>query len=409
MALDCSRVGDDNPPVPRFAFTIGGLLLLFGLASPAEAASRYLFEDFERTSGWTPGTLDSRKSSFTLAQGQAEIAPATDEMGQTLEMRPSDPFAAVMVDASPLAEHSVVYCETFVRPAALDESTSDELLDFGGAVIGFFRDGDEGELCALSSKSAEESVWISSGLRFPLSPDGLAEEWMRVTIRLNLKVGRWDLLVNGQPVLRGLRAVSRTRGLRLWLYGDKSRPVPFDDVLIANRPPEELEAEFPPEQATRRRDRTPPPGPIGRQVVTREKPTAQLREASAPLQTVRGNVRLEDWDVTLQSGDNIYESSKNTAAPFDLTAYSVAYDDEGNPLPVVLTITADASLEPGADLGDLRWAMNEVTGLDAQERLIMGVEVMSGNFRTGLVQTVTIPPAWTRKATSVRVWAEPRP
>lgn len=388
--------------------SILGALLCWTLVPSADAESRYYFTDFEIASGWSPGPLKPKKSAFLVAQGRAVIAPVAGESGQALELRPSDPFGAVVLDASPVADHAIVWSETFVRPAALDESSSDEFLDFGGAVLGFFRSGDEGELCALSQKSAEESVWISTGLRFPLAADGLAQTWMRLTIRLNLKVGRWDLFVNGQPVLRGLRATARPRGLRLCLYGDKSRPVAFDDVLIANRSPEELEAEFPREQTQRRREMTPAPGRIGRQVVTKAKANAQLREAYPPLQTARGNVRLEDWHYTVKSGEQVYTSSPDSDAPFRLTAYTPAYDENGNPLPVTVTVTADARLEPGADLGDLRWKVSEVVGIDAQNRLKTGAVIQTGDFRTGLVQTITIPAEWTRKATSIEVWAESR-
>ncbi len=294
----------------------------------------------------------------------------------------------------------------FVRPAALEDPASDEFLDFGGAVVGFFLNGSEGEICALSSQTAEESVWISSGLRVSLSDEGVAEKWMRVTIRLNQKAGRWDLAINGQPMLAGLRTVPRPRALQLWLYGDRTRPVQFDDVLVSNRPPGELEREFP-REPSRQMDAA--NRKIGRQVVTQRKANVDLHQASKPLQAARGNVRLNDWHLSLQSGDRVYDEPEAKNGMPKLIAYAPASDEAGDALPVTVTITADASLEPGADLGDLCWEVSELLGMDEKLNPKTGRVIVRGNFRSGLVQTAVIPAEWARKATSVSVRASKSP
>ena len=380
------------------------LVLLAALPLRAAEPIRYFFENFEPATGWHEGPLSQRKSAFTAAQGTASIRRVPGEKtGQELELTPSDPFAAVMLDAAPLAARAVVYSEVFARPAALGEEATEEFLDFGGAVLGFFRDGDQGEICALAGKTEKESVWIASGVRFPLTKDGTAAQWMRLTIRLNCKVGRWDLFINGARVLAGMRVTSRARTLRLWLYGDAQRAVSFDDVLVANVPPEFLEKEFPENRLQRRESPTVPA--IGRQVVRQRKANGELRESSEPLRAARGDGRLNDWHVSLQSGDRTYHEPEQPK-DLKLIAYAPSYDDAGNPLPVTITLTADAELEPGADLADLRWRVRELLGLAADNRPKLGVTVVEGNFRGGLVQTVTIPPEWARKATSVEVWAE---
>jgi len=84
-----------------------------------------------------------------------------------------------------------------------------------------------------------------------------------------------------------------------------------------------------------------------------------------------------------------------------IIAFAPGTDDAGNPLPQRITITANAELRPGLNLRKLRWAHRELLGLEKY-----GATISEGDFRTGLVQEVTVPPEWSRKATAVLIRVE---
>lgn len=365
-------------------------------ASGAEPPPGWLFLDFEE--GWKVGPFPRRARNIALAQGHARIVEESST-GQSLELRPGSPFTAVLVDASPVATRSVVYCEIRVRPFAIAEDRDEEFLDFGGAVLGFFRIGDEAELCALFGKSETESVWISSGVRVPLDASGASADWMHLSIRLNQTAGRWSLAIDGREVLSGLRTVPRGSALRLWLYGNDTSPARFDDVLIAGVPPDEIRTQGEPETSSPNRTSVTSLEQPRSQVAIRTKANATLRETAEPLQRASGNVHLADWHVTLDTGDRTYESQHASDDAPSIIAYAPPFDENGNRLPITLTITADAQIEPGADLGRIRWKIREVLGWPDK----FGATIAEGDFRTGLVQIVTIPGEWTSKATAVHV------
>lgn len=335
--------------------------------------------------------------------GDGRILAGTDRpaAGQALELLPSLPAAALFFDAQPVANRATVYAEVFARPVTGDASRGGEVLDFGGAVLGFFREGTVGELCALSSKSATESVWISTGVQVPVTAAGISTKWLRLGIRLNRRSGRWDLVVNGRPVLAGLRAVPRAAGLKLWLYGHSSAPVWIDDVLISSIPPDELERRLARDAAARRLPALPAAGP---QIVRRAQSSERLRGNAPVLRDAQGDIVIEDWHLSLSDGNRTYEATMTATSDDQITAYSPAYDEAGNALPMQLTITADAMLEPGADLRRLVWEIRELVGWKKY-----GALLMEGDFRTGLVQVVTLPPEITRKATAVRLGLDPPP
>jgi hypothetical protein len=375
------------------------------------AVPAYTFTDFEIESGWREGPLPMEKSPVQLVQGAAAVISLPEHNPeQILELQAANPFTAMFVDTLPLAKVRVVFCELLTRPASVEEQADAEFLDFGGAILGLFRVGDGGELRVLSSRSADESVWISTGLRFPLDGGGRAKDWLRITVRLDRKTERWDLRVNGRPVLKGLGAVpGKSGGLAMWLYGQKTQPCQFDDLLLAAVEPDQLEKMLAARQRRARHQIVTAKEPSGPQIVMRSKPTVELRSTQQAISRAEHQLVapvLRDWKLALQIGGQTYESGPPIDADGrepSITVYSPQYDDSGNPLPGSLTITADAELKPGTDLSRLRWIVAELKGWPDQ----LGEVLQAGDFATGLVQTVTIPGEWTKKGSYVNVWARP--
>lgn len=391
--------------------TTAALLFMLVARAAAEApAPAYFFADFEAAAGWAAGPLPERESSVRAVQGKAQIAEVKDGASQqVLALGPSAKYPAVQVDASAFAGSKVVFCEILAKPAVVDENRDEEFLDFGGAILGCFRVGQQAEIRCLYAKSPQQNVWISTGLRFDLGPDGLPAKWLRIMIRSDLAARTWSVTINGIPAVTALRtlALKGESTLPLWLYGSTESVALFDDLLISTTEPGELEKILARPARTEVFEAMRP----GRQLVTQEKPTLGLRrtESAAVVAKTPGDesspTTFRGWHLSLDTGRQKIESPRPLDAARKgpgIIAYAPAYDEDGKPLPLVVTITADAALRPGADLSRLRWRVAELKSWPDKIGEIAG----HGDFRSGLVQTMTLTPEWTRRATVVTVWLE---
>ena len=279
--------------------------------------------------------------------------------------------------------------------------------DFAGAAIGFFRVGAEGELRVLHGRKGKEALWVSTGVRVPLDPAGLAADWLRINVRLSRSSGRWALAVNGERVLGGLQIVELPRNelLPLYLFGHEDVACRFDNLLISAIEPDMLEKLLAARTARAARAGAAP---------SRSDPTVLAPKASSTLRQPRGAEptalddapQLKGWQVTMSVGDREYRGAADRFdQPSDapkIIAFAPGSDEAGNPLPQRITITADAELRPGLNLRKLRWAHKELLSLEKY-----GVTIFEGDFAAGLVQEVTVPPEWSRKATAVLIHVQP--
>ncbi len=330
--------------------------------------------------------------------------------GQVAELPAGEPVAILSIATTPVQRAATIHAEFWARPTVSSVESGTEFFNLGGAVLGFFRAGEgEGEVYAMHGGGDRDNVWISTGVRVPLDGKGTAANWTQFGIRLRRDEQRWDLLIDGRKVLAGLRTVSLAENDKLpfWLFGDATRPMRLDGIFLSCVAPEIIEKL----QAARTQRIARRQASAGKilypQIVTRVKPTKELRKAAQPALTQGGAPALRGWSVTLDTGRHTYESPKpdpkaDPNAP-GIIAYAPGYDDEGKPLPLKMRITADAELKPGVDLSKLRWKVAEWIGWPDK----LGKVLQSGDFRTGLVQEVVSPPEDARKATSVGVWVIP--
>jgi len=393
---------------------VGWIMVFTSICDTGNAAlPSYSFTDFEADSGWSIGPFPSDNHSFRLLQGSASIVGLVEQDSrQALQLGPSNPYPVLFVDASAASKSVISYCELLARPFALDESTNQEFLNFGGAVIGFFREGNYGEVQALFANSPTDSVWISTGRRFDLDGSGLAAQWLRITIKLDRSTGRWDLRINGVKVLSGLEAVpEESAGLALWLDGDVSHPYYFDDILLSVEDPDRLQRMAALENERAFRARLLAAGHPAGKFVVQNKRNEDLRQLQPAVVSISRKLMapvLRDWSAVFRNGSTVLKTGHpvriegRDATPI---FYSPQYDANGRPLPANLTMIADAELKPGTDLSKLRWIVAEMVKWPDQ----LGEVVASGDFSTGLVQEVTIPPNWVLKATLAYVWVDGSP
>lgn len=404
-ALDIPALSYIRIPISVIGAFFVTTLCIAGFSS-ALAQTNYLFLDFESASDWPRGAISEKDRAIVPLQGLVTIAEFDkSEPHRVLQLGSSADFPAAFVDANPIRSSPMAYCEVLVKPFALREEQDNEFLDFGGAVIGFYRKGIFGEVHVLSAKSETESVWIATGIQVPLSEQGVALEWLQLEIALDRVTGRWNLTINQQQILSGLRIVSTAQenSFGLWLYGEADSITWVDDILLSEIPPTELEREQQ-EHASRF-------GTIsstGSKIVTKLKNDHSIRQTRMPAPAREaasaGTAVLRGWHLVLNTGTRDYSSSKNDSSRAEpkIIAYSPEYNEDDTPKPIRITINADVELRPGTDLSRIRWKLSELKGWPNN----FGAEIASGNFASGLVQTCEIPSEWARKATSVLVWTE---
>jgi hypothetical protein len=82
--------------------------------------------------------------------------------------------------------------------------------------------------------------------------------------------------------------------------------------------------------------------------------------------------------------------------------YATQYGEDRKPLPITLSIAADAELKPGTDLRKLRWIVAEMTKWPDE----LGEVAAIGDFSSGLLQTVTLKGKWLDKGICTYVWVD---
>lgn len=365
----------------------------------------YLYVTFESPK-WVTGKIPTEGTALEPVQGLAEIAKESlPAPNQFLQLGPSVPFAAVLIDSSRIKTSPKVKCQIQARLQAVEQTNDAEFLDFGGAVLGFFKiDEHHGEIWALTSRDDKESLWLSTGMSLELNSQGAAKEWLLLNLDLDRKTGRWLLALNGKIVLQGLRLVETAQDvpLALWLYGQEAQTNQFDNLVVTDIPLEELG------NLVNDKDGSPlflrmenSPDPLS-QSVTQQKNNSALRQAflshTSPARPAKP--RTKGWDIKINTGQlekSMHVNEETDTDDPSVISYHAELDDQGRPKPVAITITADAFLAPGIDLRRMRWRVVEVIGYPDK----YGQEIASGDFHSGLVQHYTLAPEWTKKVIAI--------
>ncbi|MEM7385277.1 MAG: hypothetical protein AAF514_10060, partial [Verrucomicrobiota bacterium] len=160
------------------------------------------FTDFE------PGDLGGQHG-WAVERGTAVVVrgPGAGMDDETsLRLEPSNPYGQVSLYLEARDQGPVVFTDFFVKPVAFREEV-EEFADLSGAVTGFFRVEEDGELFVLDGDGVGGGQWVSTGAKLPVDEDGKATDFIRLTFRQDFKMGLWDIYVDGEM---------RKAGLGLW-------------------------------------------------------------------------------------------------------------------------------------------------------------------------------------------------
>ena len=189
---------------------------------------------FESSGGFLPGNL-AGQGGWSVDQGRALISPTSGrDRTQGLVIEPSEPFGQVSLHLT-RPEGNVVFSDFWVKPVAA-EGDARQFVDLEGAITGFFKIDQTGELHVLDGEGDGSGEWVSTGMKFATAEDSdAAQDWIRVTIRQDFENKVWDIFVNELLVGADLGFWSNDTEFleRFSLMGHSSFPLQFDDLHIA--------------------------------------------------------------------------------------------------------------------------------------------------------------------------------
>ncbi|HEY8902030.1 MAG TPA: hypothetical protein VIM61_16590 [Chthoniobacterales bacterium] len=180
-----------------------------GLATAAMALSVAVAASgtgFEESEGLAAGTdIATRAGWKQSTAGIAKVTQAEKGGGnQSLEIAASGDDAAATT-TFPIPADGVVFLDFAILPTADSSKTPLSTIDANGAMLGFIKTQGTGRIVALAASDDKGKDTapnaVDAGHSFEVDERGLALEWMRLTIRENLKARTWDLFVDGKLAL----------------------------------------------------------------------------------------------------------------------------------------------------------------------------------------------------------------
>lgn len=377
--------------------------------SEASTAPNGYFVSFEKDQGFEIGKLEHITSGVQITQGsgltEREDGP---ENRQFLRLTASNPFSALVMRGQRMITNGKSNLDCWVRPYASASDSSGEFLDFDGAPVAFFRDGDAatGQFHVFHQTSKSDGYWISTGPVFALDPEGLAAEWHRITITHDWSGAIWSMTINGTLALKGIRRPEGIAASRfeLWLFGQSGGDCCFDDLLVSGLGPDQLEASSNPLWKKSGSAVDPGPEPTDKIVGGQQKLEELKQKLANP-----GDVKIADEPVKLSLKARVTGGGRHlTDADIKdergvskhYGFYSPGYGDDGKPLPLQVDLRCDTRLKTGMRMSDLKWAITELE--DSKNPKPVRV-IVEGDFSSGPTLTATVPSEWSNKALSVHV------
>jgi hypothetical protein len=183
--------------------------------------------DFEQDEGYYPGLIESG-GAWSLAPGlTGEILLGGASGAQSLSLGGGQ---WITFDANSPAPLSVTWVDFFTKPVFVDASELPEAISTEqSAVTGFVKVDAEGEVYAVDGDGLGSGAWTPAGMRTPLA-DNIAQNWIRLTYRIDYATKTWDLFVDGQMALTDLGFLDNTLNAfsRFSMRGDGEAPTAFD-------------------------------------------------------------------------------------------------------------------------------------------------------------------------------------
>jgi hypothetical protein len=174
------------------------------------AALPYL-TDFEASDGYTLGSLD-QQLGWSVGQGSAVVTNQDAAHGtQSAMLQPGTAPAQITQTFAAQAGENIIFVDFFAKPVAGAAVTTATTFNAGSARFAFVLSGSgQGTLQAFNGNGADAGGWISTNFTAPLGANNQAQNWIRLTARLDFTHKTWDLYANGTMIVADLGFLDNT-------------------------------------------------------------------------------------------------------------------------------------------------------------------------------------------------------
>ncbi len=179
------------------------LAFLTGVSQSLVAPVAIIFSSsFESSEGFSPGDLNNQ-SSWLVDQGTATVSTQEASEGeQSVEVEESDPFTQIRLPLNSVQGEAILFIDLHVKPVATSIEEANEFVDLDGALAGFFKIDDQGEIYVLDGNGSGGGDWVATGHQVSLTNDALANNWIHLTFRQDFEDQLWDLYIDRKPARR---------------------------------------------------------------------------------------------------------------------------------------------------------------------------------------------------------------
>lgn len=193
--------------------------------------------DFESPAYTATDSIDIY-SGWQVYAGSGLVSTA-DALGgsQSLEMADYSGGGEATLAVS-LSGHSVVFADLWIRPVVETLSSLGSALDLDGSGVRFVEDTTDALVEVLDGdQQGGAGTWLDVQ-SYTIDLDGVADSWMRVTLRQDFSSDTWDLYLDGELVAINVRLYDSVSGPALWtFYGAEDEPTYLDDLLLDDENP----------------------------------------------------------------------------------------------------------------------------------------------------------------------------
>ena len=189
--------------------------------------------DFEAASGYSLGSLDGQLG-WSVNQGSAMITAQNFFTGARSVTLSPGTVAQIDQAFGQLAGQAIVFADFYAKPQADTVITAATVFDVGSARFAFLLNGNgQGVLQAVDGDGLGGGAWTSLNFTISLGPGQQAQNWVRLTVRLDFTNKTWDLYANGAMVAfdLGFRDNTSTYLALFAMQGHAGGPTLFDDFM----------------------------------------------------------------------------------------------------------------------------------------------------------------------------------
>ncbi len=232
-----------------YAFTAratdnGGAVTLSSARALAVATGLPFLADFEVGEGYALGLLNGQGD--WVAPGITVVTDADKAHGTQSVLVPGTlPTATVNHGFPVIAGQPVVFVDYFALPAAGVDPAMGSRFETDSTRFAFVRSGSGGGFEIFAGDEAAEGIWRPIGPILPVAPDGLALDWLRLTVRADYATKKWDWYLNGTMLVAdaGFTDTAINNLTVFKLAGHPGVPTGFDDFAAALENPLFIDAD----------------------------------------------------------------------------------------------------------------------------------------------------------------------